>query len=179
MGAPADPALDRLAVGNFNDGYTARVRLGSTSLGVDYSLDTKLIGETDGQYISFAEADPGVPWIGSHFIAAASKSQLLLLDTPLLRDVDDLSGRAIRGYLGGAPYSRTAAWPGAVLQEADPASSLWTTISSVGNEMTWGYIEDAPDDWPPGLRHPGRAARRRHGGRGHRRHVHPVQRHRR
>ena len=39
---PADVATLTL-----DDGYTARVRLGDTSLGVDYSLEAKLIGETD------------------------------------------------------------------------------------------------------------------------------------
>ena len=50
------------------------MRLAATTMGLDYSLDTKLIGETDGQYVSFAEADKGVPWIGSHFIQAAFPS---------------------------------------------------------------------------------------------------------
>jgi hypothetical protein len=152
--ARLSPAFDYLDAADavqltLNDGYTARVRLGNISLGVDYSIETKLIGETDGQYVSLAEADPGVPWFGSHFITAAGKSELILLDTPLLRDIDDLAGRAIRGYWGGGPFSRAAAWPGAVLQEADPSSSLWTTLSSITDEATWGYVEAAPADWPP------------------------------
>jgi hypothetical protein len=130
------------------DGYTARTRLGNTSLGVDYSLEAKLIGETDGQYISTAEADPGIPWFGSHFIKATGKSELILLDTPLLRDVDDMAGRAIRGYWAGGPFSRFTPWPGAVLQTST-ALSLWITLASVSNETTWGYLETAPADWPP------------------------------
>jgi hypothetical protein len=130
------------------DGYTARVRLGQTSLGVDYSLDTKLIGETDGQYISTAEADIGVPWIGSHFIFAAGKSELILLDTPLLRDVDDMGGIAVRGYWAGGPFSRTALWPGAVLQ-ASQTTNLWANVTAANTEATWGYVDNAPDDWPP------------------------------
>jgi hypothetical protein len=132
-----------------NDGYTARMRVGPTNLGVDYSLEAKLIGETDGQYISTAEADPGVPWIGSHYIHAAGKSQLIMLDTPLLRDVDDMGGRAVRGYWAGSPFARDIIWPGAVLQQADPASSLWTTLDATTSEATWGYVETPPADWSP------------------------------
>lgn len=140
---PGDPVQLTLA-----DGYTARVRLAGTSLGVDYSLETKLIGETDGQYVSTAEADPGVPWFGSSYIRAAGKSELILLDVPLLRDIDDLGGVAVRGYWTGGPYSRFTAWPGAVLQEATP-SATWETIDSVTNEGCWGYLQTAPEDWPP------------------------------
>jgi len=131
-----------------DDGYTTRVRLASTSLGVDYSVETKLIAETDGQYVSFAEADPGVPWEGSHFIFAASKSKLILLDVPLLRDVDDLAGTAIRAYWGGGPYSTSGAWPGAVLQESVPGLT-WETVDSVSSEMCWGYMDTPPEDWQP------------------------------
>lgn len=131
-----------------NDGYTARTRVGETTLGVDYSLETKLVGETDGQYISIAEADPGIPWLPSHFIFEAGKSELILLDVPLLRDVDDLGGRAMRGYWGGGPFSRTAVWPGAVLQ-ISPTGGNWTSLESIVDDSTWGYVEQAPADWQP------------------------------
>jgi hypothetical protein len=131
-----------------SDGYTARTRVGQTTLGVDYSLETKLVGETDGQYVSVVEADPGVPWLPSHFIFAAGKSELILLDTPLLRDVDDLGGMAIRGYWGGGPFNRVTAWPGAVLQ-ISPTGGNWTSLESIVDDSTWGYIEQAPADWQP------------------------------
>jgi hypothetical protein len=151
--ARLSPAFDYLDPADvvqltLKDGYTARVRVGNTSLGVDYSLEAKLIGETDGQYISTAEADRGIPWIGSHFIAATGKSELILLDTPLLRDFDDMGGRAIRAYFAGGPFARAVPWPGAVLQQSS-AISLWTTLASVTNETTWGYLETAPADWEP------------------------------
>jgi len=131
-----------------SDGYTARMRISQTTLGVDYSLETRLIGETDGQYESTAEADPGVPWLPSHFIFAAGPSQLIMLDTPLLRDVDDLGGRAIRGYWAGGPYSRAAVWPGAVLQTSLTGDN-WTSLETILDDSTWGYIDQAPADWEP------------------------------
>lgn len=139
-----DPA-DAIGL-TLNDGYTTRARLGQTQFGVDYSLDTKLICETDGQYVSIAEADAGVPWSGSNSIPALENSVLILLDIPLLRDIDDLGGRATRGYWASAPYHvDTSLWPGAILQE-ETVTDTWETLDATGGAVTWGYVSTAPAD---------------------------------
>lgn len=130
---------------NLNDGYTARARLGPTGLGVDYTLDAKLIGETDGQYISNAIPVQGVPWEPSHTLTNFSPTRLILLDVPLLRDIDDTGGRAIRGYWVATPYSTTGSWPGAVLQQAAEIGT-WTTLDATGFEGTGGYLVAPPAD---------------------------------
>lgn len=139
---PADPIFFVL-----NDGYTLRARLSSTNIGVDYSLDTKLIGESDGQYVSTAAADAGVPWAGSHTISEVYPSELILLDVPLLRDIDDMGGRAIRGYWAGSAFQANAAWPGAALQQSTDTAT-WDTLDASSSEATWGYVDSPPADTP-------------------------------
>lgn len=128
-----------------DDGYVIRGRMLKADVGVDHSIDTVIALETDGQYVSVAEADDGVPWSGSSAINNPLPSKLILLDTPLLRDVDDLGGTAIRGYWAGGSYRTDGAWPGAALQSS-PDVSTWTTIDATPDEMTWGAIETAPAD---------------------------------
>jgi len=127
-----------------SDGYTARTRLNSTSLGLDHSLDTKLIAETDGQYVSTAVADAGTPWGPSHSIVALGPSEFILLDVPLLRDIDDAGGRAIRGYWAASTHS-SAAWPGATLQESD-ALDTWRTLGATNDEATFGFLVTPPPE---------------------------------
>lgn len=130
----------------FNDGYTARTRLGPVAFGADYVTDTKLIAETDGQYVSTAAADAAVPWAPSHSMITFALTRMILLDTPLLRDIDDLGGRAIRGYWAGGTYQPDATdWPGTILQQSED-DSTWTTLDATGGEATWGYVDTAPAD---------------------------------
>ncbi len=129
-----------------NDGYTSRTRLGAVAFGADYVTDTKLIAESDGQYVSTAIADAAVPWAPSDTLATFAQTRMILLDTPLLRDIDDLGGRAIRGYWAGATYQPDATnWPGTILQQSADAST-WTTLDATGAEATWGYVETPPAD---------------------------------
>jgi putative tail protein len=127
-----------------SDSFTTRARLGTTALGLDRSLDTKLICETEGQYVSTATADAGVPWGPSHTMVSLAPSALLMLDTPLLRDIDDTGGRAIRGYWGAGNYT-TASWPGATLQQSD-ALDIWTSLSGTTHEATLGFVVTPPED---------------------------------
>jgi putative tail protein/cellulase (glycosyl hydrolase family 5) len=130
----------------FNDGYTVRARLGPVAFGGDYVTDTKLIAETDGQYTSTAAADAASAWGPSHSLATFALSKLILLDTPLLRDIDDLGGRAIRGYWSGGTYQTNATdWPGTILQQSDDAST-WNTLEATGSGATWGYVDTPPAD---------------------------------
>jgi hypothetical protein len=128
-----------------NDGYQVRGRLGKADIGVDHSLDTTIIVETTQQTISIATADDGVPWSGSNAISDPSPSKLILLDTPLLRDGDDLGGTAMRGYWAAGSYRTTGGWPGAALQ-ASHDGATWGDIDVTANEMTWGAIETPPPD---------------------------------
>ncbi len=127
-----------------DDGFTTRARLNSTTLGLDRSLDTKLICETEGQYVSTAIADAGVPWGPSSTIISLAPSALLMLDSPLLRDIDDTGGAAIRGYWAAGNYT-TASWPGATLQQSD-TTAAWTSISGTVEEATFGFIVTPPAD---------------------------------
>lgn len=135
---PADPVTLTL-----NSGYSIRGRLGQVEMGVDFSLDTTVIGEDVGQYSSVA---PGADADGTlNFpIWAPMPTQLFLLDTPLLRDLDDTNGIAIRTYFAAAPYADIP-WGGAQLQ-ASSDEVLWTPVAVAVNEIPWGMFETALPD---------------------------------
>lgn len=138
---PADPVTLTL-----NDGSSLRVRLGKTDIGADFSTQTVLIAETAAQYTSAITA-PSVP-VPTQTIGNPSPSALFLLDTPLLRDVDDTGGTAIRAYWGGAYYTDTT-WPGAILQGSADGTA-YDDIDYMVDEVAWGTLETAPDD-PPSM----------------------------
>ena len=122
-----------------NNGYQMRGRLSRADIGADYSIETTLVAENAGQYISVAGATTGVAW--TQTISNPTVSKLILLDVPLLRDTDDMAGTAHRFYWAGGDYSDEA-WPGGVLQTS-PDLSYWADGLGSGDEMAWGYTETA------------------------------------
>jgi hypothetical protein len=104
-----------------------------------------MLVESATQFESLATADAGTPWPGSHSVVPALLSRLTLLDTPLLRDVDDLGGRSIRAYWAGGSNKRDGSWTGGLLQMSVDTAS-WSSIDTTAEEATWGIIETAPAD---------------------------------
>lgn len=137
---PADPVTFTLA-----DGRQYRCRIGKCDVGADFTLAVQLLVESATQFESLATADAGTPWPGSHSVLAPILSRLTLLDTPLLRDVDDLGGRSIRAYWAGGSNKRDGTWTGGLLQMSVDTSA-WDTIDTADTEATWGIVETAPAD---------------------------------
>ena len=127
-----------------DSGYTARVRLGQLNTGGDYSVQTMVVTETDGQYVS---SNVGVQAKGVPYFPVPMNvlSALFLLDTPLLRDIDDVSSIGIRAYWGAAPYSQVGTWSGAQLQGSqDDVAFLPVGATTLASD--WGHIENALPD---------------------------------
>lgn len=135
---------DRVTL-TLSDGHQITGRFGKTDVGVDHSIDVTIIQESEGQFESTVVAAPGVPWPGSSSIPTANPSKLILIDSPLLRDTDDLSGTAMRGYWGGASYQSLGGWPGGTLRTSSDTDT-WTIIDGSGSEMTWGALVVPPPD---------------------------------
>ena len=135
----ADPVTLQL-----DTGYTARVRLGQVNLGADYSTQTLVVTETDGQYVS---VNVGVTALGVPYfpISLNVVSALFLLDTPLLRDIDDVSSIGIRAYWAAAPYNTNGTWNGAQFQGSQDDVSF-SNMGATTLAADWGHLENILPD---------------------------------
>lgn len=124
-------------------GPVVRGRLGPVDYGVDYSMTTTVVGESEGQYTSNAVGQiPLGP--GSPPITVPLPSQLFVVDIPLLRDTDDALGVGIRTYIAASAFNDLP-WPGALIQ-GSPDSTSWSNIGTATDAATWGHIENALPD---------------------------------
>lgn len=122
-----------------DSGYSARFRIGAFDTGINGATECTLYGETDGQHVSTAPGQGGniPPNVVPYFV----QTKFFLLDTPLLRDIDDTAGTAIRAYWAAAPYA-SGTWAAAQLQgSAD--DDMWNTLDIESNTCAWGTIDDA------------------------------------
>lgn len=132
-----DPA-DAVTV-QLNNGLNFRGRLASADLGVDYSIETTIVQESAGQYISTVDADGGSVTIPQ--IPVVGPTELFLLDTPLLRDIDATTGMSSRLYVAGSNYGE-GLWPGALLY-GSPEGSSWAQLVQLSSAIAWGVTENA------------------------------------
>lgn len=122
-----------------DSGYTARFRIGAFDTGLNGATECTLLGETDGQYTSTAPGQAGD--IPPNNIPYFVQTKVFLLDTPLLRDIDDTAGTAIRAYWAAAPYA-SGTWAAAQLQgSAD--DDLWNTLDIENSSCAYGTVQSA------------------------------------
>ncbi len=123
-------------------GYTLRARLGKTDLGADFTSDTLLVSETDGQYTSSLTVTVTNPFPLT--IPLAGPSFLILLDTPLLQDGDEVIASSTRGYWGASTFT-TGNYQGATLYESADGTS-WAKLDAVATATPFGHVETPPPD---------------------------------
>jgi len=121
-----------------------RMRLSSVDISNRLEIEAGALRETEGQYTSTANADPGTyapPGVGS------TLTHLLLLDCPLLNDVDEQrqrNGAPLYYLMGG--YGTTG-WRAAALYASDSFNlSSFDIAGRVTEEMTWGSAVNALGD---------------------------------
>ncbi len=136
---PADPVTVQL-----NNGLSLRMRLGSLTLGSNYALQVAAIAEDEGQWTSEAAGETS-SGIQTREVFRNEPSRVLILNTPLLRDIDNLSNIGLRLYWGVAPYRDTTSWHGAQLQLSDDGAA-WSAIDVAVNGVPYGYLEAALPD---------------------------------
>lgn len=126
-----------------DDGTIYRTRLIQTDVGANFAIDINALTEDSAQYTSTVAAAAGDGPLIQEFLSI-SITKLLLLDTPLLRDSHDI-GRAysqLYYFMGG--YGQ-AGWTSGTLWRSD-ANTVYDTVGSVVNEMTWGAASNVLGD---------------------------------
>lgn len=106
---------------NLNDGSSRTTRITRMDMGVDMTLKVSSVNENAIAYISNVVADPG-RGVPSRSAFDPGKPFLHVLNTPLLRDVDDTQGVGSKLYLSASvPAGK---FGGAYLMKALPGSDF-------------------------------------------------------
>ncbi len=121
-------------------GSTFRTRLTRLDVGADFSLRLEGVSETAASYLSTAVADGGQGRL-PQLITGEAATRLILLDLPLLRDVDDTAGAGSRLTYLMAGYGGPG-WPGAALYRSTDGTA-WSQVGRALGEAAWGATTNA------------------------------------
>ena len=100
---------------SLDNGLTTLARVEQTIIGADLVMEFRVVGQGEGLYVSNiigGESDSI-----QNNIPIIKNSQLFLLDTPFLRDVDATALGVSRIYWAGSSFDGSE-WPGGVLSES-------------------------------------------------------------
>lgn len=125
-----------------NDGITYRVRADNVDIGVDYAMEVKAVTEKastyDASMVTGTSGNFPVQWV-----ASAGPATPLVLNTPLLRDLDDTQGRGSVYYLG---YNVAMGEAKAVTVQESKEGGTYADTSTILNEAILGYTQTALSD---------------------------------
>lgn len=139
---PTDPVQLSL-----DDGRSFRARLTQHNVGVDFTVEATAVNEAPAQYASTVGADGASP--PPQTIPALGASELFLLDSTLLRDVDAAPATQSRAYYLGSNFG-SGAWPGADFQRSLDGAYTWETVDRILSAAPWGTLRaalPAPDSF--------------------------------
>jgi hypothetical protein len=128
------------------NGNSLRVRLSQVNIGADLSLRVKGTIEDASLCSVTATGDNGGGWL-TPVISTSYTPVPLLTDLPLLNDIDDTGGSALRVYYAAGANLGETYGGSALYASADNAS--WTTLAGTTVGMTWGVITNTLGDHPP------------------------------
>ena len=133
--------VDPTDVGNavLNNGRTLRLRDETADFGADMSIEFRMVQEAENQYLSTAVGQTGNSVQVD--IVTPKPSELFLIDSPLLRDLDD-PGAALPVMYWAASATSSIEFKGAVLHESEDLSNF-TSIGATTIGASWGRIVNA------------------------------------
>jgi hypothetical protein len=123
-------------------GNTYEMRLAKIAMGVDFTLQTAGTADIAAAYTSTAVGDPGTG-VPSQIINVGGPVDVFILNTPLLRDIDDTQGVASVFYAtakGKSPGTFTGAY---LLESTDPFGTNYDNLDRFATEPTWGIAANA------------------------------------
>jgi len=131
-----DPA-DLITV-NMNDGRTYLERLHMTDIGADFTISMESFGQDNGSYSNPTPiADGGSGRIQAIFAPKPAKP--IILNTPLLRDLDDTGGSYSLYYSGVATVGSGEFEGGVLYRSLDPYN--YDILFNTDQDVEWGTIK--------------------------------------
>ena len=123
-----------------DDGRTIQTHLGKASTGADYSMDLMLIGEDASTF------DPSdvVGALGEGFVTQTLPSvipgDMFVLNTPYLRDQDDVGQASTLLYIGA--YSKNPTFAGGFVNVSFDEGVSWSAVAQVNSGVSWGTLDN-------------------------------------
>lgn len=116
------------------DGYLQRVRVSAIDDTIGSLRRIEAIRDFDGSYVSRAVADPPQRTPGT--IVVLAPSEILFMDLPALRDVDNDPGV----YATTRPVEPGATWKGATIYKSIDGGATFTSVAGVSSQATTGSV---------------------------------------
>jgi hypothetical protein len=126
-----------------DDGTLLNVRIFETELGANLELAWKTVLEESSSYTVTAVPSGGLNYL-PQVDPVSSEARLFLLDTPLIRDSDDVERAATGHYWAAAAYFDPP-WRGAVLFESDDGA-VYVAADETLDAVAWGVARTALPD---------------------------------
>jgi hypothetical protein len=134
-----------------DNGTLYTMRLDKIDMGVDFNLDVDGVSDKATAYVSTVTADSGTG-VPSSFLHTAGPCDLFILNTPLLRDIDDTQGAASIYYVTAKSISPGDFIACYVFEATDSSLSEYEDIDVVPSEPTWGTVlTQLPDHYDYGV----------------------------
>lgn len=131
---------------DWDNGDSDVLRISKRDLGLDYSIEMEGMIQGTSTYASDASTeDQWTPPAGP----GDASTKLIVLDIPLLRDLDSAGQTGSIVYWAAGPYTRNA-WAGcSLMRSTDPATGF-SAVGASTDAMSWGSVATAlPDNLEP------------------------------
>jgi hypothetical protein len=127
------------------------MRLDKIDMGVDFNLDVDGVSEKATAYISAVVGDPG-SGVPTPVLNVGGPCDLFILNTPLLRDIDDTQGNGSVYYVTAKSVSPGDFIACYVFEATDSTLTEYEDIDVISTEPTWGTATTAlPDHYNYGI----------------------------
>lgn len=123
---------------NMNNGVQHTIRLENIGMGADFSLEVKGTSEKASAYVSTAVGSSGEGLPGQ-YIPSLLPSYPLLLNTPLLRDIDFDPANTSTCYVSA--YSKGSTFGGSTIFMGDAVE--WNAVAAIDDSAAIGVALDA------------------------------------
>jgi hypothetical protein len=125
-----------------DDGGTYQVRLDKSDLGVDFTLNTDAISEKAAAYVSTVVGDPG-SGVPVQIINVSGPCDFFMINSPLLRDIDDTQGATSAFYVSAKAKSPGDFIACYIFEATDGSGTEYEDIDVIATEPTWGIVLSA------------------------------------
>lgn len=122
---------------NLDNGTSYTIRVISVDVGANWSMQFKAVNSDATLYTSTIVGDGGQGF-PQQLPPGPTATKTFLLDSPLLRDIDDAGGVASRLYCCGGGFGSTN-WPGELIEKSADGS-LYSDVATVKTQVSWGAM---------------------------------------
>jgi hypothetical protein len=122
-----------------NDGTLYTMRLDKLDLGVDFNIETQGVSEKPAAFVSTVVGDPGTG-VPVQQINVGGPCDFFMINSPLLRDIDDTQGITSVYYVSAKAKSPGDFISCYVFEATDGSGTEYEDIDVVATEPTWGLV---------------------------------------